>query len=289
VYYPADNGSVWALSFLPNGNDIVLGYEDGSVKIFNLDQQTVLKSLERMNGTVWSADVSRDGNYLIVACDDSMVTGWNLKNYAKAFPFPHPTSTKAAVFSPDGSKLATGDRGSSIRVWDIAAQIPVSLPGHRGTVHALAYNPDGTRLASAGSDGTARIWDPKNPEGEPLLLAEHKGAVYSVTFSPDGKLLATTGWDGTVRIWDAAKGTQLKRFTASDGDAWSVSFGNAGKWVAVAAQDTVRVLEVETGKEVFKYHGTRAFHTVRFAEDGTTLAAGGRDGALRVWDLKNGQ
>jgi eukaryotic-like serine/threonine-protein kinase len=281
-----DSGSVWAVAFIPNTDDVVLGYEDGSIKIWSLNRQTVFKTLERMDGTVWTANVSTDGKFLAVACDDSVVTVWNLKNYSKESTPPQPASTKAVAFSPDGSKLATGDRNSTVRIWDRIAQIPISLNGHRGTVHALAYSPDGTRLASAGSDGTVKIWNPLERETPPLLtLAEHKGAVYSVAFSPDGKKLATAGWDGTVRVWDAANGTQLQTFRAQDGDAWSVSFGNGGKWLAFAIQDTVRVWEVDTGTEIFKYHGNRAFHTVRFAPDGTTLAAGGRDGALRVWEI----
>ena len=47
----------------------------------------------------------------------------------------------------------------------------------------------------------------------------------------------------------------------------------------------MKVWDVETGKEVFSYRGGRAFHVVRFAQDGTTLAAGGRDGTVRVWEL----
>jgi serine/threonine protein kinase len=282
---PSESGSVWAVAFVPKTDDVVVGYEDGSVRIWSLDRRSIFKTLERMNGTVWTADVSADGKYLVVACDDAVVSGWNLKTYKQEFPIPQPTSTKVAVFSPNALKLATGDRNSTVRVWDLLAQIPVELTGHRGTVHSLAYSPDGTKLASAGSDGTAKIWNLDDLKAEPIVLAEHKGAVYSVTFSPDGKKLATAGWDGTVRVWDAAKGTQLKTIRTQSGDAWSVSFGNNGSWLAFAIQDTVRVWEVETEKEIFKYQGNRAFHTVRFAPDGTTLAAGGRDGALRLWEI----
>jgi hypothetical protein len=282
---PGDSGSVWAIAFIPHTDNVVVGYENGSLKIWNIERQTVFKTLDRMDGTVWTADVSADGKYLVVACDDSIVSGWNLKDYTKEFSFPQPTSTKAAAFSPDGSKLATGDRSSAVRIWDLAAQIPTALRGHRGSVHALAYSPDGTKLASAGSDGTARIWDLINSDATPLVLSEHRGAVYSLAFSPDSKKLATAGWDGTVRLWDTANGTQIQTYQIEEGDALSVCFGNGGKWLACAVQDTIRVWEVETHKEIFKYHGRRTFHRVTFAPNGTTLAAGGRDGAVRGWDI----
>ena len=55
--------------------------------------------------------------------------------------------------------------------------------------------------------------------------------------------------------------------------------------MASAGQDGVKVWDTETGAEVFSYHGSRAFHVVRFAKNGTTLAAGGRDGTVKVWEL----
>jgi WD40 repeat protein len=237
--------------------------------------------------------VSGDGKYLVTPCDDSKVTVWNLEDYSTAYSFPQPTSTKAAAFSPDDKhRLATGDRNATVRIWNVEAQIPIELFGHRGTVHALAYSADGKRLASAGSDGTAKVWNlegidwnSRDNDVKAINLGEHRGAVYGVTFCPGCKLVATTGWDGTVRLWDAVTGGQKRTIKAHDGDAWSVSFGNGGKWIASAGQDGVRVSDVETGTEVFSYRGGRAFHVVRFAKDGTTLAAGGRDGTVKVWEL----
>jgi len=43
---------------------------------------------------------------------------------------------------------------------------------------------------------------------------------------------------------------------------------------------------IASGIYVAEFHGTRLASVVRFAADGTTLAAGGRDGNVRVWDLK---
>jgi WD40 repeat protein len=285
VILQGNSGTVWALGFL--GEDqLIVGMDDGQVKIWDLKTAEVTKTLEpRQGGTIWSVDVSSDGKYLVITCDDASVPVWNLDTFKVEYSFPQQTSTKAAVFSPDGSKVATGDRNSTIRVWDIAAQIPVELRGHRGTVYSLAFSPDGTKLASAGSDGAAKVWNWADPDSAPTTLGEHRGPVYAVAFSPDGTKLATTGWDGTVRLWDAAKGSLIKTIKAHDGDAWSVSFGGGGKWVASAGQDGVRVWDVDTGHEVFAYRGKRAIHVVRFAKDGTTLAGGGRDGNVRVWDI----
>jgi WD40 repeat protein len=292
ITYEGKSGAIWALTFIDTDN-LVIGMEDGHVKIWNRKTGEVKKTLEpQQGGTIWSAELSADGKYLVTACDDSRVTVWRLDTYEVLRSFPQPTSTKAAVFGPVPEHLAAGDRRATVRLWHLDHQIPIDLYGHRGTVHALAWSPDGNRLASTGSEGTVKLWNlrdidwTRREQELPVSnLAEHKGPVYGVTFSADGKTLASTGWDGHVRIWDAATGEQKRAIKAHDGDAWSVSFGNDGKWVASAGQDAVKVFEVETGKELFSYRAGRAFHVVRFAKDGTTLAAGGRDGTVRVWEL----
>jgi len=293
ITFDGNSGAIWALTFV-DADNLVIGTEDGQVKVWNSKTGETKRTLEsRQGGTIWSADVSADGKSLVTPCDDSKVTVWDLENFRPRYSFSQPTSTKAAVFSPKGDRLATGDRNATVRLWDLEAQIPIELYGHKGTVHALAYSPNGERLASAGSDGTVKIWDLQEIDWhrrenrvKPIDLVEHRGPVYGVAFCPQSELLASTGWDGSVRIYDARTGEQKRAIKAHDGDAWSVSFGNGCAWVASAGQDGVKVWEVETGKELFSYRGNRAFHVVRFAKNGTTLAAGGRDGSVKVWELE---
>ena len=116
--------------------------------------------------------------------------------------------------------------------------------------------------------------------------AEHKGSVYGVAFSPDGTKIATTGWDGTVRIWDASTATQMRH---DQGARRRRVVGQLRQRREVGGQRRVRTrcegVGRGDGRGGVLYRGTRAFHVVRFAKDGTTLAAGGRDGTVRVWDI----
>jgi hypothetical protein len=287
---PVKSGPVWAVEFTPDGQTLAIGSEDGSVRLWNLKERNVYKTLPKVGGHVWSIDISADGKYLVATSDDFAVKVYDLATFQSDLSFGPGASTKSAVFTPDGKQLVTGDRAATVMVWDMATQIPTPLAGHRGTVHGLAVSPDGKQLASAGSDGVVRVWNLANLKAAPMTLEEHSGPVYGVAFSPDQEhpRLATAGWDGTVRIWDAKRLTQLHVLRGHEGDVWSVSFGHGGKVVASAGTDaTVRVWDVEAGKELQVFRGSgRGFHTVRFAPDGTTLAAGARDGTVRVWDVK---
>lgn len=121
-------------------------------------------------------------------------------------------------------------------------------------VTSVAYSPDGQYLAISGyhevlvtkADGSAL-------EARLVGLSER---IEKAVFSPDGKMLAVTGGSpgrmGELQIWDIAA-RQLKfsltvGYDTLYGAAWSPN----QKYVSFGCPDnTVRAIEVETGKQVF--------------------------------------
>ena len=70
----------------------------------------------------------------------------------------------AAVFHPDGKRLASAGRDRAIWLWDLATGQEVArLEGHTNYVFSLAFSPDGNSLVSGSGDGTVRIWDTEPP------------------------------------------------------------------------------------------------------------------------------
>lgn len=66
----------------------------------------------------------------------------------------------AVAFSPDGTRIATGDDESGVHVWclDTATRVK-TLRGHGGAIRSLTWSPDGTLLVSTSYDTTALVWD----------------------------------------------------------------------------------------------------------------------------------
>jgi hypothetical protein len=66
----------------------------------------------------------------------------------------------AAVFHPDGTRIASGGRDRLLRRWDAATgEELVRLPGHSDYVYSLAFSPDGKTLVSSSGDATLRLCD----------------------------------------------------------------------------------------------------------------------------------
>jgi WD40 repeat protein len=97
----------------------------------------------------------------------------------------HLGSVWSAVFSPKGSKLASGSDDRTIRVWDVATgQVERTLEGHLSWVRSVVFSPDGSKLASGSDDCTIRVWDVATGQVE-RTLDGHSDSVWSMAFSPD--------------------------------------------------------------------------------------------------------
>ncbi len=63
-----------------------------------------------------------------------------------------------------------------------------------------------------------------------------------------------------------------------------------GKVMAVADGNTVKLVDVATGKEVRAMKGhTAAVSALAFSPDGKQIASGGKDNTIALWDLATGR
>ena len=157
-------------------------------------------------------------------------------------------------------------------------------------ITSLAYSPDGKILAVAGFHEVIL----HAADGDQILarLIGKSQRIESVQFSPDGKSLAVTGGTpaerGEVQIWDLATKTLKKSIPVTYDTLYGASWSPDGKLLAFGCSDnTVRVIEVETGTEVLyqNAHYDWVLDTV-FSTDGSHLISVSRDRTTKLTELK---
>ena len=113
----------------------------------------------------------------------------------------------SVAFSPDGTRILTGSKDKTARLWSIEGEQMAVFSGHGDAVTSVAFSPDGTRILTGSWDDTARLW---SLEGEELaVFSGHGDDVLSVAFSPDGTRILTGSLAKTARLWDARTGQEL--------------------------------------------------------------------------------
>jgi len=248
--------ALYALKLVPGTQSLITGGDDGRLHIFEINQGqfTARPAVPAHKAFIPQIAVAADGKVVASIGADGQTRVWNFaegrltETAALASSRAYPL---AAALSPDGSLIAFTGPNASIRIHRTDKPKPedgTELSGHSGGISALAFLPGGKSLVSAGLDHSLRMWD-LGMAGwrERVPPRGHTSGARHVLFAPDDRGLVSTG-DTSVRWWDFAAATPRK----------STIFEPPGSWIPLA-----------------------------ITIDGKTLAAGSRDGLVRLWDVEN--
>ncbi len=163
-------------------------------------------------------------------------------------------------------------------------------------LNALAWSRDGKLFASAGSDGRVRFFTSDGKESGKPMQVPGETLAHALAWSPKGDLLAVGGSDGRVFLCDPVNreiaGDSIKPDDLSR-PVWHIRFANDGKTLITASQDGgVRVFDVASRvwqAEPMPREEAGSYVALDVSPDSKLLAAGGKSGTLRVWELKNNQ
>lgn len=202
----------------------------------------------------------------------------------------HSTWIRTIAFSPDSTRIATGDGNGIVRVWDITTgRATVISALDRAFSAGPVFSPDGTSLLFGGFEGEVWRWDISTQQVAQDYSAL-SGVVWGVAFNSGGTQLAAAGEDLTARVYDAASGEELTILTGHRDGLTGVAFNPNRAILGTTSWDnTVRLWNLDTGLEIRALEGpTGGFTSLVFSPDGERVAAGARNGTIRIWNLQTG-
>jgi WD40 repeat protein len=286
-------GAIHTLAVSPDGQLLVSGSEDHTLRLWSLPDGKALKTLSDHSGEVWGVAISADGRLLASGSEDNSLRLWRLPDGQPLQTWQAYTgSVNTLVISPDNQWLASASHDHTIRLWSLPhGQLLKTLSGHTDLVIRLVLSPDGQLLASGSRDQSIRLW--RLPDGTlRQTLTGHTSAVSGLAFSPDGLLLASGSLDKTIRLWRLPDGQLIKTLAGHTGGIVNLAVssqalpGGTGGWLLASASSdqTVRLWRAPEGKLIQTLAGHTDWITgLAISPDGRWLVSGGYDQTLRLW------
>lgn len=230
-------------------------------------------------------------------------------------------SCRVAKFSNDGTLLAAGDSGSTIKLFDVER---MKLKPHQqqrraeeagliyrkrspritifyvSQVNDLAFNPSGNVLVGAMNDKTCELFsvhagNPRNNKS--IKKIQNDEVVRSVAFHPSGKFILMGTETSLVKLYDITseksfcpRGLENSTATERHSDMINhVAYSPDGKTFLSCSRDgSIKMWDGTSGRCVMTIPGAHRgleVSSVQYSKDSKRMLSSGKDGTVRLWDL----
>lgn len=295
---------VTALGVSANGATLLVGFKNGTTRVWNFDQATIdpFNPGPKCDGPPMRIEFDNTGNVVYLTCKGGMVAAhWNAP---PEVPVKIPGDPLAVLVSPKGDRFAAL-RGNALLVRYVPTALLSKPPptGAKGFLTSLprdetipidtratlaaplrptfvAWHPTGKLLAGQ-SDGSVVTWGATGP-GYTITAREHKAAVRAWAASPATWDFATGDDKGVVGVWEN-KAMKPRTFTASQAAIRQLVFSPSGSHLAVVdGGGGVSVWDLFETQSILKI--TRVGAKVAFGpNDDLLLLSDGK--AIELWSV----
>lgn len=280
--------------FSRDGKSVVSASSDNTIRIWDAETgRQIGKPLLGHTRSVNFATFGPRGKRIVSASADSTIRIWDATTGKQiGSPFVgHSDEVTSCCYSPDGKRILSTSKDGTWRIWDLWSHKPyvVSQSERLLFMNHAVFSLDGKRVLSASSDNTIRIWDAETGKQIGQPLEGHTSSVCSAVYSPDGGSIVSASWDNTIRIWNL----RPKEHVLGDNKVGvsAAKYSPDGKYVVSAADKTIYIWDVATGKQVgqpLKGH-TEIVTSVTFSPDGKYIASSSSDSTICIWDALTGK
>ncbi|KAK1840534.1 regulator of conidiation-1 [Colletotrichum chrysophilum] len=154
--------------FHPEGKLLITGSDDKFVRVFDIDSQSVFKTLAGHERGVRSVYVSEDGKWIASGGNDCTVRLWSTVTWECHRVIETPAVVNVVSISPKSDFVAAGCYDNLARVWEIEPTVdPISgsedtdawtCAGHSDTVWSVQFSSDGKQVITTSSDMSIKLF-----------------------------------------------------------------------------------------------------------------------------------
>eukprot|EP00668_Euglena_longa_P015271 GGOE01019329.1.p1 GENE.GGOE01019329.1~~GGOE01019329.1.p1 ORF type:complete len:585 (+),score=209.83 GGOE01019329.1:26-1756(+) len=203
----------------------------------------------------------------------------------------HTGECNMAAFNPLGTLIATGGVDKRIKVWDAKTfELVHSFSGPNASVVRVCFSAAGDRLLAGCNDNACYVM----VVGQNRMfctLTGHTEKVWGCGFGLDSKVVVTAAHDRTIRWWDLQSNGRCMKTVLCGSSCNDLVVHPGSDLVCTAHLDSqLKFWDSRSYKVVHAiedaFEGHAQVTSVCLTPDSSGVLASGRDGVLKVFDLR---
>lgn len=284
---------VLAVAFSPDGERIVSGSGDMTLRIWDANNGACLNTLRGHEDWVCSVAFSPDGKHIVSGSDDSTIKIWDsISGDCLQTLNKHSGIVRSVAIAPCGKYIISGSDDQTVMMWDVSTGVYLHTLYECGDgVYSVAYSLDGRYIASSDESGDITIWDVERSVRIRTLKGSNSSSGWynPVTFSPNSELIATKSDSYTIALWDIASGTCLKSFAVGRSFPQALVFTPDGERIICGSDNgNITICDSVSGARLYTLYGhTDEVSSIEVSAASGLIVTGSHDNTFRIWDTSN--
>lgn len=197
----------------------------------------------------------------------------------------HTQHVTSLAVAESGKTLYSGSADGTAAEREIQTRLNRRIIGglRRDRPVSVATSRDGQLIAIGDWDGKIRLV--RTAAAKFQEIDAGGDGLMAVAASADGSKVVSAGLDRTAKVWDSLTGKLLVTLQGHSATVCDTAFAPNGLRIVTAAFDGhLKLWDVASGQEIRTLHQLPTPHCVAWSQDGQQIAAGLRDGTVRLYD-----
>ncbi|XP_042856793.1 U3 small nucleolar RNA-associated protein 15 homolog [Penaeus japonicus] len=194
--------NAYGARFRQDGQLLVVGTDEGQVKLFNHRQKQLLRVFKGHTSATHRVGFVEGTSQVVSFSDDKTAAIWDMGDESQVCTLKgHTDFIRAGITSPASENIIlSGSYDHTVRLWDTRTGSSVLTVDHGAPVESILCYPSGGVFISAGGS-EVKVWDAIS--GRLLSkLSQHHKTVTCLTFASDHKRLMSGSLDRHIKIYD---------------------------------------------------------------------------------------